>query len=111
MKLSLMITGRELAEGSLLPRGWGHSYWLPRQDAAVVHPIPLNLVVRYAVRLWHWVRCSSSTALERTVRAAWRDGYENGRRDGKAGERRRIEQYITDHFERQRREREAQKGS
>lgn len=57
--LALHIGDKELM-GSRIPRWWGFAYRLFDMRYTVLYPIPLNLVVRYALKLYwtvySWVK-------------------------------------------------------
>ena len=51
--LRWVISGKRLAEGYRIPRGWGVSYLNWDLDFTVIHPIPLNYIVA-ATRWLTW---------------------------------------------------------
>lgn len=59
-RIRLIVTGRELAMGYTIPRWWGKSYRMWNRDAYIIHPVPINLIVRYSRNFWHWVIAGGS---------------------------------------------------
>lgn len=82
-----------VADGYPIPRGWGVAFARFEWRDAVVLPVPLNLIVGVVVAAWWRAKGGvSRTWLERHVVRAWRDGYEEGRRDA---HREAIDRQLT----------------
>jgi hypothetical protein len=51
---------RRVHPGCLIPRFYGVVYVSPWRNEAVCLPIPINLVARYTLKAWWWVRNPSA---------------------------------------------------
>lgn len=78
MKMKLVIDDKDLM-GSILPRWYGFSYRRHEVRRTVLYVIPLNLIVRYALKIYwlfyRWLKHSGWR--DRLDDAYWR-GYNDG---------------------------------
>jgi len=77
VRISRVWTQRQITEGDEIPRGWGVAYPSVTKYAAVIMPIPLNLVVSWARSLWVW-SLNASGCVSRIEREAEERGYKRG---------------------------------
>jgi len=40
--------------GMMIPKGYGIAYYEPWSDRTVCYPIPLNIIISLARRIWVW---------------------------------------------------------
>jgi hypothetical protein len=86
----MMIAGRELAEGSAMPRFYGIAYYRFDMHAAVVYPIPFNIVIGFVRRLQMSFRNNNHW------QTAYDKGYHQGLSEGRDfGERIAYNQTLT----------------
>jgi hypothetical protein len=77
MKLSYRIR-----EAELIPKGYGIAYRLWNQDAYIVLPIPINIIVRVFLNYYYaLVKAWYPSRWERKLDTIWRYGVEVGRSD------------------------------
>lgn len=74
MKLIKILSRRELEEGSLIPRGYGFSYFKYAEAKAVFYPIPLNLIVNFYRKIREVVLGPSPPRLNRMLHDAYMRG-------------------------------------
>lgn len=70
----MRLTGLEVANGTMLPRWYGFSYYEPHMDSQVAYPIPFNLFVRWG-RDFAWF-------IKRGKKDALAEAYDRGYGDG-----------------------------
>lgn len=75
----MRMTAREIADGELLPKGYGVAWYLPDRMVALVLPIPLNKIAG-AFRAWYleWRRPVENDPIV----DAFRKGVERGIQSG-----------------------------
>lgn len=70
---------RLVDEGAKMPKFYGVAYRDFAGSVLVCYPVPLNLVVRWWIHLWAWMRIPSSSYLERMLGSAYAEGMRYGR--------------------------------
>jgi len=78
-----LISGIEISQGGIIPRGYGVSYYLPDRDIGVCYPLLLNKVVRWVRNAYYWVylkisRIRKLSMVERISFESYRNGYAEG---------------------------------
>lgn len=75
----IALPKRRIAEGDVIPDGYGIAYYVPDEPITVVMPIPLNLIVGAWRALMWWMKCPPWRFVE------WREerAFERGRRQGR----------------------------
>lgn len=71
---------REVAEGAVLPAGFGVAWISWTSGAAVCLPIPLNVAAGACRRTWHWAKVPHALVMD--PRQAYDKGYRAGIRAG-----------------------------
>jgi hypothetical protein len=101
----------EIAEGAIIPRGYGVAYAVIDRRASVYYPVPFNVVACWLRVVWRWLRFPAGTYVgarqlreaelagwqhgyaagyERARTDAYRDGYAVGLEDGATNARREL---------------------
>lgn len=76
--LALHIADKDLM-GSRLPKGWGFSYRKWEVNYTILYPIPLNLAVRYVLKLyWLAYRFVKHSGWKDKLDDAYWRGYNDG---------------------------------
>lgn len=74
---------RTIAQGYIIPAGYGAAWVDWRTGDAVVMPIPLNLAAAGARRAWYWVKVPRALIMD--TRQAYAKGIRDGQRQQRAG--------------------------
>lgn len=86
MKLRFIRTARDVQTGELTPRFYGPAFWDWSRHCYVYYPIPLNLLVRWAIRISDRIlrpfRDPKEGWFEKRESLAFQNGLEIGRRQG-----------------------------
>lgn len=80
---STALLVRTVAQGDVIPAGYGVAWVEWRTGDAVVMPIPLNLAVAGARRAWYWLKVPRALLLD--TRQAYAKGVRDGQRQHRAG--------------------------
>ena len=76
MTLKAILTGRDLAEGAMMPRGYGVAYWRWDLDQAVCYPVPFNKLIGWCRRAYAALRSAKPDRIAKLTaesrQAAWR---------------------------------------
>jgi hypothetical protein len=74
-----VFSGHFIREGDRIPNGYGIAYYEAERDAAVIMPIPLNLIVG-AWRSFKWhLKCPPWRMTElKAKQRAYQEGYKQG---------------------------------
>ena len=80
----------QIAQNEMAPWWYGFSYYSPCSDYVTCHPIPFNLIVRWARELWWLMRKSKADAIS----TAYQRGKRHGRRTVSKGQQEAAE-YIN----------------
>ncbi len=80
----------QIAEGEMAPWWYGFSYYSPCSGYITCHPIPFNLIVRWARELWWLMRKSKADA----VSTAYQRGKRHARRLANARETQAIDTIL-----------------
>lgn len=73
---------REVAEGTVLPAGYGVAWIRWSTGHAICLPVPLNIAAGAARRAWHWAKAPRALVMD--PRQAYNEGYRAGMRAGAA---------------------------
>lgn len=81
---------RYIHQGETIPPGYGIAWLDPVANRLACYPVPINIIVRAARRVWYWIAGHRSGLVDERASAAaaneaWRAGYECGMEDGKRG--------------------------
>lgn len=68
-----------IAEGEILPRGYGLCWWDWRTNRATIAPIGLNVLLSAARWGWHWLRFGASRWLAKHGPSANKDPVQSKR--------------------------------
>lgn len=82
-----VFSGIAIAEGGIIPKWYGISYYLPDRDAAVCYPLVLNKVVRFFRNSYWWIyfgisRVRKFSLLERIQSDSYQRGLKYGTHRG-----------------------------
>lgn len=85
--LKRVFSGIAIAEGGVIPKWYGISYYLPDRDAAVCYPLVLNKVIRFFRNSYWWIYLKISgvrklSALERIQSESYLNGVKDGTHRG-----------------------------
>ena len=70
-----MTIWRAVAEGGVVPKGYGIAWFEMLEGLAWCLPLPLNLIAGWSRRVWHWaIACSQPSALDYARAQGYRAG-------------------------------------
>jgi len=66
----------EVAEGARIPNGYGFAWRCWERATTVGYPIPVNIILHYLRRLWHWALLANME--HSNIDKIRHDGYKKG---------------------------------